>query len=67
MTKGIFKVRAADCEDLADQVADRVLEAQRQARRAGRRRFWSHLGYLVMLIGAVSGLLTLLVALWEWW
>ena len=56
-----------DCEDLADQVAHRVLEAQREQRRRDRRRFWSHLGYLLMLIGAVSGLLTLLVALWEGW
>jgi uncharacterized membrane protein YcjF (UPF0283 family) len=54
-----------DCEDLADQVAERVVEAQREARRKSRRRFWSRLGYLLMLIGAASGLLTLLVALWE--
>lgn len=53
-----------DCDALADRVADRVL----QARRDQRRRFWKQLGYLVMLIGAVSGLLTFLVMLWErWW
>lgn len=65
MTKKTRGVKPQDCDDLADQVADRVLEAQREARRQSRRRFWIQLGYLLMLIGAVSGLLTLLVALWE--
>lgn len=51
------------CETLADRVADRVLEARREE----RRRFRRHLGYLLMLLGAVSGLLTLLVMIWERW
>jgi len=51
-----------DCEDLADQVAARLLEAQRER----RRRFWQQLGYLLMLLGAVGGLITALAAIWEW-
>jgi hypothetical protein len=52
-----------DCEDLADQLAARLLEARRES----RRRFWSRVGYLLMLLGAASGLLSLLVMLWERW
>ena len=64
MTKNKTKVTPQYCDALADRVADRVL----QARREERLRFRKQLGYLLMLIGAVSGLLTLLVMLWErWW
>ena len=49
------------CDTLADHLADRLLEAHRER----RRRFWRQLGYLITLVGAVSGLLTLLVMLWE--
>lgn len=50
-------------KELADRVADRVVEARREEKRRARRQ----LGYLLMLIGAVSGLLTLLVMVWERW
>jgi len=64
MTKRKIKVTPPNCDVLADRVADRLL----QARREERHRFWKLLGYLLMLIGAVSGLLTLLVMVWErWW
>lgn len=63
MTKKPKPLTPKTCKKLADRVADRVLEARREERRQFRR----HLGYLLMLIGAVSGLLTLLVMLWEWW
>jgi hypothetical protein len=51
-----------DCEDLAQQVAARLLEVRREA----RRRFWSRVGYLLMLLGAASGLVTPLAAIWDW-
>ena len=57
MTKKRRRRTQPDCEDLAARVAERVLEAQRER----RRRFWSQLGYAVMLLGAASGLVTLLV------
>jgi hypothetical protein len=53
--------------EVADDVADRVAERLLSPRRERRRRFWSRLGYLLMLLGAASGLLTLLVLLWERW
>lgn len=52
-----------DCEHLADRLAARLLEV----RRENRRRFWRQLAFLVTLLGAVSGFLTLLVMLWERW
>ena len=51
-----------DREDLAEQLAARLLEAQRER----RRRLWARLGYLLMLMGAVGGLITALAAIWEW-
>lgn len=54
--------------EVTDDAAGRVAEHLFSPRRERRRRFWKQLGYLVMLIGAVSGLLTLLVMLAErWW
>jgi predicted nucleic acid-binding Zn ribbon protein len=54
--------------EITDEGADCGAECRPIPRRERRRRFWKHLGYLVMLIGAVSGLLTLLVMLAErWW
>jgi len=49
------------CDDLADRLAERLLAVRRER----RRRFWRQLAYLLMLVGAVSGLVTLLVMLWE--
>lgn len=51
-----------DRDDLAAQLAARLLEIRRQ----NRRRFWAQLGYLLMLIGAVGGLITALAAIWDW-
>lgn len=50
------------CADLADQVAARHLEV----RRENRRRFWRQLAYLLMLLGALGGMITALAAIWEW-
>lgn len=63
MTKKRAAPTPKDCDDFADHVARRLFTTCRDH----RRRFWKHLGYLVMLIGAVSGLLTLLVMLAERW
>lgn len=64
MTKRPRKVTPEDCDAFADRVASRVLEARREERRRLRRQ----LGHLLMLLGAASGLLTLLVMLWDrWW
>lgn len=53
-----------DCDALAERLADRLLALRRERWHRRRRQ----LGYLVMLLGAASGLLTLLVMLWErWW
>jgi hypothetical protein len=51
-----------DCEDLARQLAERLLEVRREA----RRRLWSRLGYLLMLLGALGGLITALAVIWDW-
>jgi hypothetical protein len=51
-----------DPEDLAHQVADHLLEAQRE----NRRRLWRRLGYLLMLLGALGGLITALAVIWDW-
>lgn len=49
------------CDALAERLAERLLAVRRER----RRRFWQQLGYLLMLLGAASGLVTLLVMLWE--
>jgi len=64
MTKKPRQVTPEDCDAFAERVASRLLEARREE----RRRFRKQLGYLLMLLGAASGLVTLLVMLWErWW
>ena len=62
MMKRSRKMKLEVADDLADRLAARLLEVQRE----NRRRFWQQLGYLLMLIGAVSGLITALAAIWEW-
>jgi len=36
-------------------------------RRERRRRFWRRCAYVLSLLGALSGLVTLLVTVWEKW
>jgi hypothetical protein len=52
--------------EVADDVADRVAERLLSPRRERRRRFWSRLGYLLMLLGALGGLITALAVIWDW-
>jgi hypothetical protein len=63
MTKKPRPIDRTSCRKLADRVADRVLTARQEEKRRIRRNW----GYLLMLLGAASGLLTLLVMLWERW
>jgi hypothetical protein len=52
--------------EVADDVADRVAERLLSPRRETRRRFWSRVGYLLMLLGALGGLITALAVIWDW-
>lgn len=61
MTDSPSTPSSKSCDDLAERLAERLLAVRRER----RRRFWQQLGYLLMLVGAVSGLVTLLVMLWE--
>jgi hypothetical protein len=63
MTKRRPDPTPKDCDEFADRVAQRLLTA----RRDRRRKLWRQVAYLLTLLGAVSGLLTLLVMLAEWW
>lgn len=64
MLKKQRKMTLEVSDDFADRVAERLLAACRDQ----RRHFWKRLGYLLTLVGAVSGLVTLLVMLLErWW
>ena len=62
MMKRSRKMKVEVADELADRLATRLLEAQRER----RRRLWAQLAYLLMLIGAVGGLITALAAIWEW-
>lgn len=67
MTDPASDPRPPSCPETPNELAERLVERLLAIRRERRRRFWRQCAYVLSLLGALSGLVTLLVTVWEKW